>query len=103
MNPAYSPEARLAELEGTVTIAATVTANGSVTDLRVVKPLGLGLDKAAKAAAAHWSFEPGTSQDGPAPMLAMMGIHFLIPSKNPVGICFERTSALPKECHVLVL
>lgn len=80
--PVYSPEARLAELEGTVTLAATVAANGSVTDLRVVKPLGLGLDETAKAAAAYWSFEPGTTKDGPAPMLTMMDLHFLIPSKR---------------------
>ncbi len=80
--PVYSPEARLAELEGTVTLAATVAADGSITESQVVEPLGLDLDEAAKAAAAQWSFTPGTTRDGPTPMLTTVDLHFLIPLKQ---------------------
>ena len=88
----YSGEARIAELEGTVTLAAMIAANGSATDLRVVNPLGLGLDEAAKTAAARWVFEPGKTKDGPAPMLATMQLSFLLPWKRShwhlLGVAF---------------
>ncbi len=69
-------------MEATGTLAATIESNGSVRDLRVVKPLGLGLDEAAKAAAAQWSFEPGRTKDGPEPMLTTMELSFLSASKQ---------------------
>ena len=82
VTPVYSPEARVAELEGTVTLVATIVPDGSVSDLRVVSPLGLGLDESARAAAVQWSFEPGRTKDGPAPMLTTIELSFLFPSKR---------------------
>lgn len=91
--PVYSREARIAGLEGSVALAATVKANGSVADLRVVTPLGLGLDEAAEEAASRWSFEPGTTKDGPAPMMTNIELNFLLPSKRShwrlLGVAFE--------------
>ena len=49
----YTPEARLAELEGTVTVAVAVASDGSLQDLNVVDSLGLGLDEAALVAAGR--------------------------------------------------
>lgn len=78
----YSQEARLAELEGTVTLTASVAADGSVAGLRIEKPLGLGLDEAAAAAVSRWQFEPGTTEDGPATMSTTVALNFVLPSKQ---------------------
>ena len=46
-DPEYTDEARAKQLSGTVTLAVVVGADGIVHDLRVVKPLGNGLDEKA--------------------------------------------------------
>jgi TonB family protein len=80
--PEYSQEARVAELEGTVTLSATIAADGTVAELAVAEPLGLGLDEAAKAAAKRWSFEPDVTENGAAPRMTTIEFDFLLSSKR---------------------
>ena len=80
--PEYSHEARIAELEGTVLLTATILADGSAGEMRVAKTLGLGLDEAASAAVKQWTFKPGTTEKGPAPMMTTMELSFLLPAKS---------------------
>jgi len=47
-----------------------------------MKPLGLGLDEEAQAAAERWSFEPGASKEGPEVMMASIEMTFLLSSKQ---------------------
>ena len=54
----YPEEAAAAELEGTVLLEITVSAEGGVTDVRVVDGVGGGLDEAAMDAARRFRFEP---------------------------------------------
>src|SRR5438128_2705416 len=56
--PTYSKEARKAKLEGTVVLWIVVDSSGNVTDVRVVKPLGLGLDENAEEVVRTWKFKP---------------------------------------------
>ena len=56
--PAYSEEARKAKYQGTVVLWIVVDAAGAVTDCRVVKPLGLGLDEKAVETVRTWKFKP---------------------------------------------
>ena len=79
--PEYSREARIAELEGTVSLAATIAADGSVADVRVLEPLGLDLDEAAEACIKRWSFKAGITENGPAPMLTTVSLNFLLQTK----------------------
>ena len=59
--PQYSDEARLAELEGAVVIAAGgVDQSGRLQDLRITQSLGLGLDEKALQAVQQWRFSPTT-------------------------------------------
>jgi TonB family protein len=78
----YSKEAQVAELEGTVKLAATIAVDGSVRELQVVEPLGAGLDEAAKAAANRWSFKPGATSEGSVSMATTIELSFLLPSKQ---------------------
>jgi TonB family protein len=59
-DPEYSAEARLAELEGTVVVAAVVDGSEYPRDLRVTQSLGLGLDEKAMEAVQQWRFRPDT-------------------------------------------
>jgi TonB family protein len=78
----YSPEGRLAELEGTVYLAGTIAADGSATDLHAVQPLGLGLDDAAMAAASQSTFEPARINNVPAPKQTTVRVNFLLSSRQ---------------------
>lgn len=58
--PAYTAEAREANIAGKVRVELTVDATGKVASARVLEGLGHGLDEAALAAARAATFEPGT-------------------------------------------
>jgi TonB family protein len=64
-NPPYSEKARYALLEGTVFLKVVVNAKGDVEELRVDKPLGLGLDQKALETVSTWKFEPAKRDDVP--------------------------------------
>jgi len=57
--PAYSEEARKAKYQGIVTLWMVVSPQGTVADVRVAKPLGMGLDEKAVEAVRTWRFKPG--------------------------------------------
>jgi len=59
VEPEYSEEARKAKFSGSVLLQIVVDATGIPRDIRVVRPLGLGLDEKAVEAVAHWRFRPG--------------------------------------------
>jgi protein TonB len=60
VKPAYSMEARSAQIEGVVRVEITIDETGIVIRARVLKGLGYGLDEAAVAAVKQMTFEPGT-------------------------------------------
>ena len=57
--PQYSEEARKAKWGGTVLLSLVVDETGHTKDIRVLKPLGLGLDEKAIEAVTKWTFIPG--------------------------------------------
>ena len=74
--PAYSEEARIARLEGTVMLLVTISEHGQPRDFRVLRPLGLGLDEAAIAAVSAWRFKPATKQGNPVAVQATIEVNF---------------------------
>ena len=74
--PGYSEEARFAKLQGAVTVALTIGEDGKPRDIRVVKPLGLGLDETAIAAVSSWEFTPGTKEGKPVAVQATIEVNF---------------------------
>lgn len=63
--PPYTAAARKAKIDGTVQLAVTVTANGDVDDVRVVKGLDRSLDEQAVETVRTWKFNPGTMDGTP--------------------------------------
>lgn len=63
--PPYPEEAKKNDIEGDVLLRVTIDENGNVTDVKVVRGLGYGLDEAAVAAMRKHKFKPAT-KDGEA-------------------------------------
>jgi TonB family protein len=80
--PEYSPEARLAGLEGRVTLVAVVDASGEPQGVRIVQPLGLGLDAKAVEAVRNWRYKPGTFEGRPVAVFTGMTVWFTLPGKG---------------------
>jgi protein TonB len=60
VRPAYTPDARSAQVEGRVRLELTVDEYGVVTDARILSGLGHGLDEQALQAARRMSFKPAS-------------------------------------------
>ena len=58
VEPKYSEEARKARYQGTVMLGIDIDGSGRVSNIRVLRGLGLGLDEKAMAAVAQWLFRP---------------------------------------------
>lgn len=78
VEPQYTEAAREAKLEGSVLLDGVVSAEGTLTGLRVRRGLGLGLDEKALEAAATWEFEPARQRkdNSPAAVRVTIEINF---------------------------
>jgi len=74
--PPYSEEARKAKYQGTVVLQIVVDTQGSVVDVRVVKPLGLGLDEKAVETVRTWKFKPGMRNGAAVPVRVLVEVSF---------------------------
>jgi TonB family protein len=76
IEPAYTPEARAAGYQGTVSRYLEVTPEGKAENVKVMEGLGLGLDEKAIEAAARWQYKPGMLDGHPARMAVSARINF---------------------------
>ena len=76
VEPEYSEEARKAKFQGTVVIALIVDEKGNPREMRVVRPLGLGLEQKAIEAVEKWRFRPGMKDGKPVPVQATIEVNF---------------------------
>jgi TonB family protein len=60
VHPEYTPEAHAAKVTGTVKLTLVVDENGLPRDIKVVHPVGYGLDEKAIEAVKKWTFHPAT-------------------------------------------
>ncbi|HWN99830.1 MAG TPA: TonB family protein [Blastocatellia bacterium] len=61
--PGYTEDARRAQVEGSVKLSVVLNANGTISDIRVTRGLGYGLDEKAIEAARELRFVPA-QKDG---------------------------------------
>ena len=76
VDPEYTEEARTAKYQGTVLLSVEIDPNGTVTNIRVVRSLGLGLDEKAIEAVRQWKFKPGTKNGEPVTVAASIEVNF---------------------------
>ena len=74
--PQYTRIAGCARLQGTVIVQAVIDETGRVLDVRVVKPLPLGLDRATADAVAQWRFTPATLNGRPLKVIYTLTVNF---------------------------
>jgi TonB family protein len=67
-DPPFSEEARKAKYQGTALLALSVDKTGQVRNVRIVRPLGMGLDQKAVEAVSTWQFRPATKDGEPIDM-----------------------------------
>ena len=63
-SPEYSEEARKTKYQGAVVVEGVINLDGRVTDIRVVKGVGMGLDENAVAAVKTWRCKPAAGPSG---------------------------------------
>jgi TonB family protein len=78
VQPAYTPEAREARIQGTVEILLTVRVDGTVKAEKVRKSLDPGLDASAMAAVEQWTFRPATKDGKPVAAMISVLINFAL-------------------------
>jgi len=76
VEPEYSEEVRKAKFQGTVVLTIVVDEKGNPRDLKVFRPLGLGLDQKAIEAVEKWRFKPGMKDGKPVAVMATVEVNF---------------------------
>jgi hypothetical protein len=89
----YTEEARIAELEGTVLLEGIIGEDGAAHALTVLRPLGLGLDESAIAAARQWLFTSGQTDGQTGSRRSLIAVDFFLLLKlsrwHLVGVTFD--------------
>jgi TonB family protein len=78
VKPEYTPLAKTAGIQGTVTIDCVVLPDGRVGATRVTQSLGPDLDREALNALRQWRFSPGERQGKPVPVQISVTISFTL-------------------------
>jgi len=74
--PEFSDGARRAKYQGTATFALIVDKTGQVRDIRVVRPLGAGLERKAVEAVSKWRFDPARKNGEPVDVEIAVQVDF---------------------------
>lgn len=75
-SPPYSLDARKARYSGDVVLSVVISPEGRVSEVEVVKPLGLGLDENAVKTVRTWRFRPGERDGKPVPVRVLIDVTF---------------------------
>ena len=76
--PEYTDEARTACASGSVLLSLIVDREGMPRDIRVKRPLGMGLDEKAIEAVSKWRFKPALKSGQPVAVRAQVEVNFRI-------------------------
>lgn len=76
--PEFSDEARRAKYQGVVVVTLIVDAQGNPQQIKIERPLGMGLDEKALEAARQYKFKPATFQGKPVAVRIGLEINFHI-------------------------
>jgi TonB family protein len=76
VDPKYTDAARKAKINGSVIVAVAISEEGGVGDVKIVRPLGYGLDQNAMDAARQSKFMPATKDGKPIAVQLNMEMTF---------------------------
>jgi protein TonB len=75
-DPEYSEEARKAKFQGVVVLWLVIGPDGRPREVRVARPLGMGLDEKAIEAVRTWKFEPAKKDGQPVAVQMNVEVSF---------------------------
>ena len=75
---AYSDEARRRNVSGEVELEITIRRDGTVSDVRILRGLGAGLDERAVAAVRQWRFAPARLKGTPVDVIVEVSVEFTL-------------------------
>ena len=78
IQPSYPPELRQAGIQGSTTLYATITKDGSVGKIGVLKTAGEGLDRSAMDAVRQWKYEPFNCNGVPVEIETQVTVNFTL-------------------------
>jgi protein TonB len=78
VEPEYTEVARKGKIAGVVILEAIINKNGQLEDVRVLKPLPMGLSEKAVEAVKEWRFKPGTMNGEPVAVIFNLTINFTL-------------------------
>jgi protein TonB len=78
VEPEFSEEARKAKFQGEVLVHLIVDATGRPTHVRVIRPVGMGLDEKAREAVAQYKFRPARKGGQAVPVELNVAVNFQI-------------------------
>ena len=76
VDPEYTELARAANYQGVVVLYVDIGPDGTASNFRVVRSLGLGLDEKAIEAVKQWKFRPGQKDGQPVTVAATIEVNF---------------------------
>jgi TonB family protein len=82
VDPGYPSQLMRENVSGTVILYALIRADGTVSNVRVLRGVDDRLDRYAKEAVAQWKFEPATRNGQPVEVEATFKIPFRPPKNN---------------------
>jgi periplasmic protein TonB len=78
VEPRYTELARKARLEGVVIVEAIIDEQGNVDDVRIIRPLPMGLDQSAVQAVSQWRFRPALLAGHPVKVFYRLTVNFQV-------------------------
>ncbi len=77
-DPGYSEKARQEKYQGTCVLRLVVDTNGLPRNIRVERPIGMGLDEEAIEAVRNWRFKPAMKDGAPVAVQIAVEVSFHI-------------------------
>ncbi len=74
----YTDEARRANISGEVEMEITIRRDGTVSDVRILRGLGGGLNERAAAAVRQWRFAPARLKGTPVDVIVEVAVEFTL-------------------------
>lgn len=78
IEPTFSPVAKRRRYQGVSVVGLIVDVSGRPQDLRIVRPLGMGLDERAVDAVSQYRFKPAQYEGKPVPVYVNVEVDFHI-------------------------